>query len=342
MRLLVLLLFLLSESVRCSGLSISGTGFGEVSYGFGYHDRIGKLKRNDADLLENLRAVMAENLKKDLDVVKIYGYVRIENDVFAVYISSLRGGNRETVGLGELFFIDLGNREIRRVDKRKKGFESLLLSLGGRYSTGSVAVYGCLQGYPVAKADIDGDGLGDLMFSGGKGELYLPNDEVRASTRVDLYMSSSGHLSLPMHAESFLLYSDGVESGYKVSRSNSSDFVDGSLPEAGRGFRRFYKLFWGDWGENGERAIVLWERTYVSRKNNDVKIGVKLYKVNFRVFIVGNDFSVEEGGVEEAKKILENNGMNWNDGYPNRSLCNMSSDVDPILDYGRKELSIHN
>ena len=111
MRFFLFFLLVFPVSAVGSELSASGEGFGKVTYGYGYHERVANLKRGKVD---EIRGYLANEFGRELGDVKVYGFVEIRDNVYAVYayVSNLKPLNGNSSGdIGELFYIDFGEKK---------------------------------------------------------------------------------------------------------------------------------------------------------------------------------------------------------------------------------------
>lgn len=281
------------------------------------------------------------------------------NDVEDVPYLEDRWGNRSKAPMNVLLaIVDINERTVSRLWRREKmqPLSNLRMSAGGRYSSGNVEVYGCLQGYPTTLADINGDDIEDLIFIGGSGALYLPDEQITANTQLALFLGKDFEkelLSINLHEEDFYFYFHRSGSKYQVSRdkvgsvikdlSHPKEFIRGTPDNVRPGYRTFAKVYFGDFDKDSVQSILVWRRYYLSRKKSDPVKGFEFDREEFELY----DF---KGGVAKAvgindkqgHSILDNHQLDWNDGFPSQSKCSNNDGKYPkIMDYGHPELSIN-
>lgn len=307
-------------------------------------------------------------------VLKLYGYNEISDDRYLVYFyvhdtkKILNGIQEFPFELTEnwhvrpmssanisLAIVDLNDETVKRILlKGNSVFSSLLLSSGGRYSSGRPEVYGCIQGYPTILADVNGDSIKDILFVGGSGAIFLPSQEVNAKTDMYLFLGpnfDNKPIKAMISEERFNFYFDSSGDVYQVVRDqigqrlvdygNSKEFIRGTSKNLRPGYRNFSKIFWG-LQSDGVDQILVWGRNYISRKKTDSKKGFKFESQNFQLYeIRGNSIASRKLGDEDGHSFLKKNKLSWKQGFPNKNKCENEDLESPvILNYGREELSV--
>lgn len=267
-------------------------------------------------------------------------------------------GNRSKAPMNILLaVVDLNERAVYRLWRQEKmqPLSSLRMSPGGRFSSGRVEVYGCLQGYPTVLADINGDDIDDLIFVGGSGSLSLPNDEIIADTQLVFFVGKNFEqelLSIELHEEHFNFYFKEGGNRYQVVRDQINqrikdmggpkEFIRGTPENVRPGYRTFAKVYFGDFDEDDVHSILVWRRHYLSRKKNDPIKGFEFDHEEFEFYdIQGTRVSTKAINNKRGHSILDKHQLTWNDGFPSQSKCSNNEGNPPkFMDYGYPELSI--
>ena len=304
--------------------------------------------------LSDKRYLVYGYFEDDIDTIKRITPAQYYSDSFAYDL----WGNQLTKAQNILLAsVDLESKKVTRIwADDKKTLNSLNLSYGGRYSTGSVEAYGCLQGYPLVTLDINNDEEKELLFLGGGGALYLPDEEVSAYTHLSIFSGENfenNMLTIDIHEEKFLFNFDESGDVYQVVRDQvgqrlkggeyDQQFVVGTEKNLRPGYRNFSKVFFGDFDEDGIYSLLVWNREYLSGLKSNVSDGFKLASEDFDIHhingkkVVSSDFSRDD-----AMLVLDKYNLDWNKGFPNMNKCygNSNTSKSVFLNYNHGKLLI--
>lgn len=183
--------------------------------------------------------------------------------------------------------------------------------------------YGCIDSKPVYTASLI-EGKSDYFFvvtaTEGSPVDLLVNDNLNL-----LIISNKGDLQLSekLFWANYYPTKNGPKVHFYGEGTTNSKF--GEMPiDDGFGRKRYAKMFISDLDEDNRLEIMFWFKTYKSTYFTEKK-GFLFEKESFKLYkenTVGSGFDQSSLEADIARKLLADNKMAWESGYPtNNSLC---------------------
>lgn len=182
----------------------------------------------------------------------------------------------------------------------------------GIVTTNKEIYYGCYPNYPINTADINLDGMNEIMLISSTGH----DDRFIAQT--------SGALSTePEHAEA-TLYVSFVSATAPDPYLLDTELVYNKYDyQKFQGKRRYAKLFFGDFDEDEKLDILVWRRYFdVVPKEEGYGSVNKMSQEAFAHYEEASpSYEKQPISNEEGHALLKEHNWGWFDGFPSKNLC---------------------
>ncbi|MEJ2076217.1 MAG: hypothetical protein P8X79_22475 [Reinekea sp.] len=191
---------------------------------------------------------------------------------------------------------------------------------------------GCLESTPLRYGDLENDGKNELVLHLGDDLVIFSPYYQRTVFAVNLnladwlntegteflYTDEFGNISKP---ETEPQYASGI--------ANTIYTLVENIPS----YRGYAKLYEGDFDKNGAADIIVWQKIYESKLENDSERGFTLLRNHFVHYErdlkaqaesdagVTGEYLPQETTEVDIKSWLSENNLTWSKGYPSVSEC---------------------
>ncbi|MCP5078408.1 MAG: hypothetical protein GY951_10185 [Psychromonas sp.] len=241
-----------------------------------------------------------------------------------------------------LLHVDMNKGLVKRLDTH----DLYEISDNGLIVTGPLQgydVYGCYLRTALRTSDINLDGQKDIFMFGGVGEFGSDEGGQVIKTTLTIYDGSTTQKQFveELSYENFII-DDMGENNTKFQSVGWLQMNDnGSLKYVGvrQGVRRFSKLYFKDYDNNGLLDIIIWRKEYGARLKTDNIKGYELQNTEYlRYEESDNGFVRKSTPPVDIELWLNDSKYIWQDGYPKKSECGYG--VKLIDDYSEPQLKI--
>jgi hypothetical protein len=240
-----------------------------------------------------------------------------------------------------LFNVDVDKGAVKRLDTH----DLYEISHDGLIATGALqgySAYGCFLRTALRAGDINLDGKKDIFMFGGVGGFGSDEGGQAIKTTLTIYDGSTKEKVFveEVSFESFIIDAFGENDTEFQSVSWLGIGSHGGLKRVAleQGVRRFSKLFFQDYDNNGLLDIIVWRKEYRSRLKTDEIEGYKLRKTEFLRYEESDKGFVKQTTTSADIELWLNKLKHtWQDGFPKKSDCRYTK---LMTDYSVPKLSI--
>jgi hypothetical protein len=304
----------------------------------GYKFKANTLTKNqEASIERDIKAQSVSNLAltefKNTDFsplkwddVVIYAAAMISESAY-VALARIQafGPNRGEVGGTEnLLVFKKDGETIQKI--YEYGYSDSYVIEGKSYSLQNVDGdrYGCIYYDPVSTSDLNLDGYADVFVLNGGGQ----QNSLSITDRLEFSIYDG--LTNELRLKEELMYTN--LNLLEIDPANEYLRYEVKLRSKGRKVipaeSRYAKFFFNDFDKDDLNNLIVWRKTFVSRKTKDGMGKNFGYEDAVNSFILYEE-SPKNGkwrkqviNEKQALNMLSNFDMDWDDGYPNKSLCN--------------------
>lgn len=226
-----------------------------------------------------------------------------------------------------LLFVDVDGGSVRRIDTRNvNGLRGL-----GFIFTGGIEdfdTYGCGLNYALQAGDINLDSMPEVFLFDGVGQLFRGSQGRLVKTNINIYDGKRKKLifSNELSYENFVGEEELPYYNAKGYQYISTVEIDGDgavvASTVNAAERRYSKLYFLDVDENGLLDILVWRKVLSSRLKTDPVKGYQLTNsVLTRYEETAEGFKEKSDSKTSVEKLLYENNLSWDDGFPNENYC---------------------
>ena len=192
---------------------------------------------------------------------------------------------------------------------------------------------GCYASTPLRYGDVGNDGQNDLVIFFGNELLVFSPEHQRTVFSMQYHLDDWMSIE-----ETSYLYEGGM---YGISegdslpqyQSKTSGYAIARLQGVARAFRGHAKVFSDDFDEDGHPDLIVWNKLYRSRMDNDSVEGFEHlssiwlhYERDLEAQAetdagITGEYLPQETDEADIKTWLADNELTWNQGYPSVSEC---------------------